>query len=93
MSTPAVPTTNVWVPCGSGVIVYNRGPVTVEVAHNGTDFVTNTQTARAGSGAARRPVVQFRGERVGLSSPAPDHVLAAQEDRLLSRDRPAWSPG
>lgn len=47
VSSPAVPAANVWVACSTGVVVYQRGPVTVEVGHNGTDWSTNTQTARA----------------------------------------------
>lgn len=47
VSTPAVPVANVWVTCSTGVVVYFRGPITVEVGHNGTDWTTNTQTARA----------------------------------------------
>jgi hypothetical protein len=47
VSSPAVPAANVWVACSTGVVVYLRGPVTVELGHTGTDWSTNTQTARA----------------------------------------------
>ena len=47
VSTPATAAGTAWLASPTGVIVYRRGPVTVEVGTDGSDFTHDTRTARA----------------------------------------------
>ncbi len=47
VSSPAVPAANVWLACSTGVTVYRRGGVSVEVGTNADDFTHNTRTVVA----------------------------------------------
>jgi hypothetical protein len=45
--TPATATGTAWVVEASGVVVYRRGPLTVEVGTSADDWTHNTRTMRA----------------------------------------------
>lgn len=47
VSTTAVAAGTVWVVSGQAAVIYRRGPVTVEIGHDGTDFSTNMRTVIA----------------------------------------------
>lgn len=47
VSTPATAAGTAWVIESSGVVIYRRGPMTVEVGRDGTDFSHNTATVIA----------------------------------------------
>ena len=46
VSTPATAAGTAWLASPYGVVVYRRGPVTVEVGTDGGDWTHNTRTAR-----------------------------------------------
>ncbi|WP_185994852.1 phage major capsid protein [Nocardioides campestrisoli] len=47
ISTPATATGVVWVVGGQGVVIYRRGPITVEIDHGKDGWEHNTRTMRA----------------------------------------------
>jgi HK97 family phage major capsid protein len=47
ISTPATAAGTAWVVDAAGVVIYRRGPLTVEVGTNADDWAHNTRTARA----------------------------------------------
>lgn len=58
VSTPAVAAGTVWVVAQEAAVIYRRGPVTVEIGHDGTDFSSNMRTVIAEerlAAAVRRP--------------------------------------
>ncbi len=46
VSSAVVAAGTAWLVTGSGVVIYRRGPITVDIGHNGTDWQENMSTMR-----------------------------------------------